>query len=193
MVGSLVTEKFASPFLHFLKGFFGKIFLLCFLIACTNIERREGESTLGKTDGKVVAISDGDTFRLLTPDKKTERVRLYGVDAPENGQDFSTQARQALSELVFSQEVRIEEKDRDRYGRIVAIVYSNGVNVNEELLRRGMVWHYKEFDRSPAWTALEQKARQTKTGLWRQPSPTPPWQFRREKRQVNEAQNAVAD
>ncbi|RYZ59833.1 MAG: micrococcal nuclease [Chitinophagaceae bacterium] len=141
----------------------------------------------------MVAISDGDTFRLLTPDKKTVRVRLHGVDAPEKGQDFGTQARQVLSELVFSKEVRIEQKDKDRYGRIVAIVYSNGINVNEELLRRGMVWHYKEYDKSPAWAALEQKARQSKTGLWRQPSPTPPWQFRKEKRQVNEAQNVLAD
>lgn len=193
MVEAQVHTKKAAPFLRLRKMFRWNIFFLCFLIACTNTERFDVRNTSEKTDGKVVAISDGDTFRLLTPDKKTVRVRLHGVDAPEKGQDFSTQARQALSELVFSKEVRIVQRDKDRYGRIVAVVYSNRINVNEELLRRGMVWHYKEYDKSPAWTLLEQQARKTKTGLWQQPSPTPPWQFRKEKRLASEKQNPIAD
>ncbi|HEV7333729.1 MAG TPA: thermonuclease family protein [Flavisolibacter sp.] len=168
--------------------------LFVFLLgACTNPERVGNSSSIEKTDGKVVAISDGDTFRLLTDEKQTVRVRLHGIDAPEKGQDYSTQAREVLSELVFGKEVRLEQKDKDRYGRIVAVVYSNGVNVNEELLRRGMVWHYKEYDKTPAWTQLEQKARKNKAGLWRQPNPTPPWEFRKEKRSAREEQNALAE
>lgn len=164
-----------------------------FLFSCTNPESITTNDETNKPAGKVVAVSDGDTFRLLTDEKQTIRVRLHGIDAPEKGQDFSTQSRQVLSELVFGKEVRLEQKDKDRYGRVVAVVYSNGINVNEEMLRRGMVWHYKEFDKSTAWANLEQKARGTKTGLWQQPSPTPPWQFRKEKRMATEVQNHMGE
>jgi endonuclease YncB( thermonuclease family) len=171
----------------------GIILPAIFLAACTNPESVAEDNKKEITDGKVVAISDGDTFRLLTDKKQTVRVRLHGIDAPEKGQDFSTQSRQVLSELVFGKEVSLEQRDKDRYGRVVAVVYSNGLNVNEEMLRRGMVWHYKEYDKTEAWAELEQKARSNKTGLWQQPSPTPPWQFRKEKRTAKEAQKVLAE
>jgi endonuclease YncB( thermonuclease family) len=161
------------------------VLLSCFN-ACTNLDRsangKDQQAQSKKTDGRVVAISDGDTFRLLTNDKKTVRIRMHGIDAPEKGQDFGTRSREVLSELIFSKDVRIEQKSKDRYGRIVAIVYTNGLNVNEEMLRRGMVWHYKEYDKNPDWAKLEQWARSKKMGLWQQYRPTPPWQFRKEKR-----------
>lgn len=177
----------------------GRRFFLCimlplvFLSSCTNPESTDKTSTKDKPDGKVVSISDGDTFRLLTEEKETIRVRLHGIDAPEKGQDFSTQSKTALSDLIFGKEVKLEQKDKDRYGRIVAVVYSNGLNVNEEMLRRGLVWHYKEYDKSQAWAQLEQKARKNKTGLWSQPAPTPPWEFRREKRMEKEGQSLLTE
>lgn len=164
-----------------------------FLFSCTNPESIAPNGETEKHDGKVVAISDGDTFRLLTNEKQTVRVRLHGIDAPEKGQDFSTQSRQVLSELIFGKEVRLDQKDKDQYGRVVAVVYIDGLNVNEEMLRRGMVWHYKAYDQSEAWANLEQKARSAKTGLWQQPAPTPPWQFRKEKRTAAEAQNLMTE
>lgn len=171
----------------------GIILPAVFFASCTNPETVAENIGKKQPDGRVVAISDGDTFRLLTDEKQTVRVRLHGIDAPEKGQDFSTQSRQVLSELIFGKEVHLEQKDKDRYGRVVAVVYCNGVNVNEEMLRRGMVWHYKEYDRTEAWAELEQRARSTKTGLWQQLSPTSPWQFRKEKRTAKEIQSVVAE
>lgn len=84
-------------------------------------------------------MSDGDTFTLLMEKSKTVRVRLYGVDAPEKAQDFGTQAKQKLSELIFSKQVHVEKRNTDRYGRLVSIVYIKDANVNEELLRQGFV------------------------------------------------------
>lgn len=168
-------------------------FCAIFLASCSNPGSVDPNSGKEQSNGKVVAISDGDTFRLLTEEKQTVRVRLHGIDAPEKGQDFSTQSKQALSELIFGKEVRLEQKDKDRYGRVVAIVYCNGLNVNEEMLRRGLVWHYKEYDEKEAWAQLEQKARRNKTGLWRQPEPTPPWVFRKEKRMKREEQRQATE
>jgi endonuclease YncB( thermonuclease family) len=122
---------------------------------------------------------------LLTPSNQQVKVRLHGIDCPEKAQPFGNAARQKLSELVFGQVVRIDTKDTDRYGRTIAIVYNNnGTNVNEELLRSGLAWHYKEYDQSKAWDDLEYEAQRQKAGLWSQPNPTPPWLWRKQKREV---------
>lgn len=133
--------------------------------------------------GKVVGVSDGDTFRLLGEENETIRVRLHGVDAPEKGQDYGTQSRQVLSDLIFPKQVDVIRKSKDRYGRIIGIVFADGVNVNEELLRQGLVWHYTDYDKNDSWALFEKQAREQKRGLWNQPNPTAPWQWRKERRQ----------
>ena len=175
----------------FLFGFFS----LLLLTGCSNpsgndrgLPESPAERSAKKKgkiiSGKVVGISDGDTFKLLVEGAQTLRVRLYGVDAPEKGQDFGTQAHQKLSALIFSKEVEVQQKDRDRYGRVVGIAFVEGCNVNKELLRTGYAWQYTDYDRSKAWGMLQQQAKEEKAGLWSQPNPTPPWQWRREKRQT---------
>src|SRR5688572_126201 len=74
--------------------------------------------------GKVVGISDGDTFKLLVAGNKQLRVRLHGIDCPEKNQDFGMVARSKLSDLIFGKLVKVIEKDRDRYGRTIGIVYT---------------------------------------------------------------------
>jgi endonuclease YncB( thermonuclease family) len=154
------------------------LWILLFLFACNSTDDTD-------QNGKVVGISDGDTFTMLTTSNQQVKVRLYGIDCPERGQDFSTAARQALSNLIFGHIVRIEKKDTDRYGRIIAIVYNNkGINVNEQLLRDGFAWHYKQYDQNPAWADMVYEAQRMKKGLWIQVNPTPPWLWRQEKRNV---------
>jgi micrococcal nuclease len=132
--------------------------------------------------GQVVGVSDGDTFTLLAAGDKRIRVRLYGVDAPEKGQDFSQVAKTFLSDLIFGKEVRLEEKDRDRYGRVVAIAYVGKTNVNEALLAAGLVWHYKQHDKTQSWSDLEMRAHKERRGIWSIKDPEPPWDFRRAKK-----------
>jgi len=132
--------------------------------------------------GKVVAVSDGDTFTLLTSDKKQVKIRLHGIDAPEHGQDYATAAQDFLGDLVFGEEVYVEEKNKDHYGRTIGMVWLQKKNINEELLKAGFAWHYKEYDKSTAWSLLEQEARKTKKGLWTKSNPTAPWSWRKSKK-----------
>jgi len=152
------------------------IFLFLFTVfACTD--------PTATVANKVVGISDGDTFTLLNGDNQQIKIRLYGIDCPEKKQDFGEVAKQKLSELIFNKEVRIVKKDTDRYGRTVANVYTGAnICVNEEMLKAGLAWHYKEYDQNTYWDVLEQDARQKGLGLWKQKNPTPPWAWRKEKR-----------
>jgi endonuclease YncB( thermonuclease family) len=131
--------------------------------------------------GKVVAIADGDTFTLLA-DNRQVKVRLHGIDCPEKKQDFGNAAKQYLSGLIFGKEVTVREMGKDRYKRTIGMVTIGGINVNEAMIQAGYAWHYLEYDKNPAWSALEESARRQKKGLWAQPNPTPPWKFRKRRK-----------
>ncbi len=135
--------------------------------------------------GKVVGISDGDTFTLLTSSKKEIKVRLYGIDCPEGKQDFGNDAKKFLSDLVFNKEVKVIEKDMDRYGRTIGLVTIENSIVNEILLSEGMAWHYRKYDTNKRWDELEEQARTDKKGLWKDPNAVAPWTYRQSKRDVH--------
>jgi endonuclease YncB( thermonuclease family) len=128
--------------------------------------------------GKVVSIADGDSFTILTESKSQVKIRLHGVDCPEYQQYYGKRATQFVSDMVFGKQVEVLKTDDDKYGRVVAIVHVNGVCVNEELLKQGLAWHYKQYDKSERYAQLENKARSEKRGLWAENNPVAPWDFR---------------
>ena len=82
---------------------------------------------------RVVGISDGDTLVVLKADKTQVKIRLWGVDAPETGQDFGSRAKQAASELAFGKDVTIREVDKDCSGRTVAeVILPDGRSLGRE-------------------------------------------------------------
>src|SRR5260221_14155880 len=82
--------------------------------------------------GKVVGVTDGDTITVLDAEKHQHKVRLEGIDAPESGQPFGTQAKKALSDKVFGKEVSVKETGKDKYGRTLGHVYVGKQNINRE-------------------------------------------------------------
>jgi len=160
--------------LHYMKNFFALVlFLVPFIVICQTIS------------GKVVRVADGDTVTLLDSTNKQIRIRLYGIDCPESKQDFGQVAKKFTSDLCFGQYIKVEVRDIDRYGRTVGIIWAQDtVNVNFELLKAGLAWHYKQYDKSPAYAQAEEKARAKKIGLWKQPNAIAPWEFRKQKKKV---------
>ena len=133
--------------------------------------------------GKVVKIADGDTFTLLVKGNLQVKVRLHGIDCPENGQPFGNNAKQFISEKIFGKQIIVEIRQKDRYGRTVGIVLTDtGENLNELLLQKGLAWHYKMHDKNPEWAALEKRARENGIGLWSYKDSMAPWDWRKNKR-----------
>lgn len=133
-------------------------------------------------NGKVVSIQDGDTITVLQG-SSTYRIRLQGIDCPEKGQAFGNVARQFTSDLAFGKKVKVKYEERDQYKRYLGTVYVGDRNLNKELLKAGLAWHYKEYSQDPVLAGLEIKARLDKKGLWSDPKAIPPWEFRRSKRE----------
>lgn len=91
------------------------------------------------------------------------KIRLYGIDAPELKQKFGKTSQIYLENLIKNKEVLYEPKNKDRYGRIVAIVYYNNMSVNEWLVENGLVYVYDEYnDMLDVYKPIENKAKKIK-------------------------------
>ena len=131
--------------------------------------------------GKVVKIQDGDTITILVG-KTQHRIRLADIDCPEKKQAYGNKATQFTSDKVFGKTVKVQFTEKDFYGRILGTVYTpEGENLNEELLKAGLAWHYKQYSKDEKLAALEDDARLAKRGLWAENEPMAPWEFRRKK------------
>lgn len=159
-------------FLFFSGGLTMKKLFLIFLFISISIL-----SFADSITGKVIAVSDGDTIKILV-DKTTYKIRLNGIDCPEKTQAYGQKAKQFTSDMVFNKIVTADIKDKDRYGRYVADVLINGTALNKELVRNGFAWHYKQYSKDSELAALEEQARASQVGLWADSNPTPPWEFR---------------
>jgi len=132
--------------------------------------------------GQVVTVLDGDTitFRATgnSSDKSTQDIRLSQIDAPERNQPFGRQARESLSALVQGKVLRVDVLGKDRQGRPMGKLRMKGVEINLEQIKRGMAWVDVKQAKDPDYAQAEEQARTAHVGLWSQPNPLPPWEYR---------------
>ena len=139
-----------------------------------------GISDAAELTGRVVSVTDGDTVKLLTPERTQLTIRLIEIDAPEGGQPWGDRSKQALSALVSSRDVRIVENGRDQYGRTLGRIYVGAMDVNAEMVRNGSAWAYRQYLVDRSLLTLEQEAKTAKRGLWSMSANqiVPPWEWR---------------
>jgi endonuclease YncB( thermonuclease family) len=148
----------------------------------------------------VVGVSDGDTItaRCGEPGAYEQiRVRLAGIDAPEKGQPFGERAKQAMSDLTFGRQARLECHKTDRYGRSVCNVWvapasaTSGpltLDAGLAMVTAGMAWWYRAYsseqtpDARGQYEFAETEARARRAGLWADSDPVAPWEWRKAKR-----------
>lgn len=153
-----------------------KFYFLLTLLFLPQISPLAFAKTERTIDCKVVGISDGDTLTCLQ-DRTPLKVRLLYIDAPESSQPFGNKAKQALSNLAFKKQVRLQSTGYDKYGRVLAVVYDHNTNVNLKLVEQGMAWAYRQTQ--PMYEQAQEQARRNKIGLWRDPRPVEPTEWRK--------------
>ena len=132
--------------------------------------------------GEVVRIIDGDTIEMLTRQNEAIKIRLEHIDAPEKKQAFTKRSKQLLSDLVFQEEVILRGNlKKDRYGRLIAVVFRarDELEVNLEMIKQGMAWHFKRYSKDETYAKAEIEARESKRGLHADQNAMPPWEFRK--------------
>lgn len=156
-----------------------------------------GALPLQTLEGRVVGVSDGDTITVLDASHAQFQVRLAGIDAPEKDQPFGARSKESLAAPVMDKDVKVEWSKQDRYGRHVGKVWVTPASVrciqapcpktldaNRAQLTVGLAWHYKQYanEQSPedreAYAFDEREARARRAGLWAEPDPVAPWDWR---------------
>ncbi len=159
-----------------IKTILALLLLCCFAVSAEELR------------GRVVRVADGDTITVLDSANTQHKIRFQGIDAPEKAQAFGKVSRTYLSGMVAGRDVRVTYKERDRYDRILGTVYVDDKDVNLEMIKAGLAWHYSFYDQTAAYAAAEKEARAAKRGLWRDPNPIEPHEFRKAKRSGNGGQ-----
>lgn len=134
-------------------------------------------------EGTVIRVLDGDTIdiRFNNPPQgiqNIERIRLAEIDAPESNQNWGRESTQALHSQINNQTVTISFDEKDQYGRIIGTIFKDNININYWMVKEGHAWQYKRFSNSRILARLENSAKSNQIGLWSQPNPTEPWNFR---------------
>lgn len=156
-------------------------FILISLLACSSVQA-------GIITGTVVRITDGDTLVVLDTNKVQYKIMLTGIDAPEKKQAYGMKSKENLSDLVAGKFVVVEYDKLDRYKRVLGKILLNGEDVNLEQVASGMAWHYKQYQGEQSrtdqrtYSEAEIDARNAKRGLWHDPEPIPPWNYRKLKK-----------
>lgn len=163
-----------------------KLLFLCLTLslAChqTNVKQAIPSGFEDQTFvAKVIRIIDGDTMEVLYG-KTPIKIRLAHIDCPEKRgkQPFGNNAKIALSNLCYGQQVTVYAENYDRYKRLIAVIINNNKQiVNQEMVKQGMAWHFKRYSTDVLYDQLEEIARQNKLGLWQDPQPIAPWNWRK--------------
>ena len=134
---------------------------------------------------KIISVTDGDTVDALDQEGQTSVIRLAGIDAPEHDQAFGAASTQHLAGLIAGKTVILECGNERSYGRLICkILLPDGDDVCLDQVKAGLAWHYKQYqdEQSPgdraAYAAAECAAMKARTGLWSDPHPMQPQDFR---------------
>lgn len=134
-------------------------------------------------EATVISVYDGDTITVRTTERI--KIRLDGIDAPELKQPYRQESKDALSALVFGKVILVKPKSKDLYGRTIARLEADGVDVNLQMVATGHAWWYRQYAKNDMPLANAQaKAKAEKAGIWIDPNAIPPWEFRRKKPQT---------
>jgi len=132
----------------------------------------------GRPAWRVEMINDGDTVTCLDTEGRRVRVRLVGIDAPELDQPTGRESRAALVAKLSGGLVRVEGDARDQHGRLLGTLRLDDRDLNREMVAEGWAWAFTGFAEDSDLIAAESAARRARRGVWADPQPLPPRQWR---------------
>lgn len=143
----------------------------------------EEKSMMQQNKVEVVNVYDGDSLDVLGSNGKKIKLRLYGIDAPEKGQNFSQSAKVFLEDTVKDKLYSLDVRYKDKYGRYVAVLFDeNGIALQEDLIRNGFAWVYPQFCEDiilcVGWQHVQEEAVNSRQGLWQEKNPLSPWDYK---------------
>lgn len=127
---------------------------------------------------RVVMVHEGDRV-TISHNGRRETVYLKDIDCPELKQPYGKQAKRTTIAYIGGRDVIVRGLKREAQGRTTADIYlPDGRNVGRELVKEGLAWWRRSASGDRSLGDLEELARASRTGLWSEPNPVPPWKWK---------------
>lgn len=126
-------------------------------------------------EATVERVHDGDTLTLRCPERRF-KLRLQGIDAPELGQPYGREAREALGRRLAGRSVAVESRAIDAYERVIGRARVDGASLELWLVAEGWAWCARRA--TAECRRVQARARSGRRGLWAESEPIPPWTWR---------------
>lgn len=138
-----------------------------------------GESLAMKV-GTVSSIKSGDVIAVKNNSGLIQKIRLYGIDAPDSTQPFGDRSRQMLTAMTKGKIVTFKVVGKNPDGSLVASVFWDNLSINGAMVKAGYAWVSPtcEGEKCDGWNDYQKYARQEKRGLWQEADPVSPWKWR---------------
>ena len=159
--------------------------LSCFLLF-NNFNNASDQVNSTTKSYLVVKIKDGDTIDILI-NNTSQTIRLAHIDCPEKKQPFGNIAKQFVEKQCFKKYITLQGNNKyDRNHRLIAeVILTNGINLNQLLVKNGMAWHFKKYSTSKTYADLQNISQKNKIGLWAMENPIEPAEWRKQKKRKN--------
>lgn len=116
--------------------------------------------------GKNIRVIDGNTLEVLTSEQKTVRVRLEGIDAPPLSEAFGRKSKETLIMWLENEDITVEVSAKDKYDRLIGVVFLDGININRSLVEKGLARVHEQSLKDKALIEIESKAKTSHLGIW---------------------------
>ena len=167
--------------------FFTNAFVIIFILSICSLR--------ADFTAKVLRVVDGDTVHVVNKAGKKFKVRLTGIDAPEENQPYGLASTYKLTEILVNKWVLLKSKPDngnlysiDRYNRVLAKVILDGRDINLAQVSSGYAWHFKRYQKQQSlidrelYSQAELYAKKNELGLWSEKKPIAPWKWRKIKK-----------
>jgi endonuclease YncB( thermonuclease family) len=154
-----------------------------FKVSVEPVKGEKAKAAVTTFDAYLVDVLDGDTIRIQKKDASVLTIRLLGIDTPEASQAYGFEATRELKRLLTGRTMKIEPSGKDRYRRTLGVITVGQTNINLEMVKSGLAWHYTAKSKNAALANAEAEAKRLRKGLWVQPTRISPWDYRNGVRQ----------
>ena len=161
-----------------LHGWYWTLALLGSVITAITVPMCPVRDRAGRPAWRVETVHDGDTVTCRDEKGGRERIRLVGIDAPEHGQPYGDESRAALAAKLAGGVVRVEGQARDQHQRLLGRLWVDDQDVNLQMVAEGWAWAFTGYAGDDDLEAAEATARTGRRGLWADPHPLAPSQWR---------------
>ena len=127
-----------------------------------------------------IIVIDGDTVRGKYANELI-KIRLAEIDAPELKQAFGIESKNCLKRLIKQSDSKVffKFKEKDRYDRHIGWIYSEDLDINLEMVKKGCAWVYDRYVKRKVLFKHQDNARKNNIGLWKNSEAIAPWKWRR--------------